>query len=547
MMQYLIKLRRLNLGKEKRLILAILALSTLLATSLFLTFIFNTIPAQAKQPTNTDLTSGEIYLIGQVDVRNLPEASGTALGNNNIQPVHHVNPQAFAQEKAQADSHGFVPPGQSKKVIVSPSTASNIVSSNLILEGAPGNLPNPCGCSPSDANVGVGTNHVFEMVNLAGIIYHKDGTLARGTFALSNFFGLPTSSMSDPEILYDAGSGRWFASVMDMPNGRVRFAVSTSGDPTGTWKLYSTPASSNLPDQPFIGVSDDKFVISANDFAGGSTFIGAQYWIINKAKLVAAARKIPYYTNNPNPTFASVHPAQHLGSSSGQFYMVSIYPDGTASSATLFTVGGVPGVSTVTVTRNSFTINPISSPPSAVQPSTSQTLDTNDDRVLSAVWENNNLWFSANDACTLNGDTATRSCARLIQITTSGTSPPTKVQDFDYASSGQYFFYPAVSLSQGQLVVVYGLSSSVVYPSLLVTGRTPSDSPNTLQTPLTIRSGTASDTSTLVTPARYGDYFGAATDPTPSASSTFWVAGEYRVSSGFQYWNTAIAQVGAFG
>jgi hypothetical protein len=97
-------------------------------------------------------------------------------------------------------------------------------------------------------------------------------------------------------------------------------------------------------------------------------------------------------------------------------------------------------------------------------------------------------------------------------------------------------FYPAVSLSQGKLVVVFGETSSTIFPSLLVTGRSPADPVNTLQNVVTIRSGTANDEST-----RYGDYFGAATDP--MGTSTFWVAGEYRVDEVFQNWSTAIAQV----
>ncbi len=547
MMQGGIKLGKLKSGKGKKflIILAVLVLGLGAYVSAALPTqgpavndnnnngVAPQFPAQA-QPTNKNPTSGETQLIGQVDVHNLPEASGTASNNNNMpMPVHYVDPHAFAREKAQSDSPGFVPPGQSEKIIVSPLIASSTISPILILEGAPGGSPNPCGCTPPDANVGVGPNHVFEMVNLAGIIYLKDGTLAKGTFALSNFFNLSSmTSMSDPQILFDNGSGRWFASIIDIPNNSVRFAVSTTNDSTGIWNLYSTPSSSNFPDQPFIGVSDDKFVISANDFNGNS-FAGVQYWIYNKAELVNGASTVDFVTNTPNTAFFSVHPAQHLGTSSGQFYMVTVGV-GTTSTATLFTVGGVPGVSTVTVTTNSFSINSMSSPPDAVQPFSGIKLSTNDDRVLSAVWENNTLWFSANDACKPSGDKRTRSCARLIQITTSGTTP-SKVQDFDYASSGQYFFYPAVSLSQGKLVVVYGRSSSRVYPSLLVTGRAPGDASNTLQTPSTIKSGTASDTTT-----RYGDYFGAATDP--STSSTFWIAGEYQKSLAFP-WSTAIARV----
>jgi hypothetical protein len=540
MMQCLIKLRELNLGKKKRLILTILALSTLLAASLFSIFVFNIIPVQA-QPTNTNQISGEIHLIGQVDVNNLPEASGIPANNNRIIPVRYINPQALAREKALAESSGFVPPGQSAKVIVSPSTAPLTVGSNLILNGVSGAGPNPCFCSPPDASVGVGPNHVFEMVNLAGIIYYKNGKVAKKTFALSKFFGLPTSSMSDPQILFDKGSGRWFASILDMSSNSVRFAVSKSNDPTGTWLLYFAPYNSYLPDQPFIGASDDKFVISANDFvpSGEWPYAGVQYWIVNKTDLINAASTIHGATNSPDPTMFSLRPAQHL-TSTPVFYMITNClsdcvsdPASNTSSARLVAISGVPGVSTITITANDFPINPMSNPPGALQPGTSTTLNTNDDRVLSAVWENNNLWFSATDACTPNGDTTARSCARLINITTSGTSPPTKIQDFDYASSGQYFFYPAVSLSQGTLVAVYGLSSSTIYPSLLVTGQTPS---GTLQTPLTIKSGTADDLS-----GRYGDYFGAATDP--FASSTFWVAGEYRKTSGFQTWNTAIARV----
>ncbi len=542
MIQHLINLKKLNSDKENRLIPAIIAIGTLLATTFFPISVFNIIPVQA-QPANTDLTSGEIYLIGQVDVRKLPEASGIASNNHVIIPAFHRDEQQFAKEKALAESPGFVPPGQSGKVIVSPSTAPLTVGVNLNPEGVSGDS-SFCSCSPPDPNLGVGQNQVFEMVNLAGIIYNKDGTLAKNTFPLSGFFQLSSTSpmsISDPQIIYDNGSHRWFASIVDIFNKRVLFAVSTSEDPTGTWNLYATRKSSNLPDQPFIGVSDDKFVISANDYKGfAGPYAGVQYWIFNKSELVAGKSTVNFSTNKPNPAYFSVHPANHLGTSSGLFYMITV-GIGTTNTATLFTVSGIPTATTTpTVTTNSFSIKTMSIPPGALQPGTTTTMNTNDNRVLSAVWQNNNLWFSANDACIPNGDATARSCARLINITTSGTSPPTKVQDFDYASSGQYFFYPAVSLSQSQLVVVYGLSSFTVYPSLLATGQAPSDGINTLQTPATIRSGSQPDTST-----RYGDYFGAATDPNPTASSTFWVAGEYRINSGFQSWSTAIAQVGA--
>src|SRR2546427_12670099 len=241
----------------------------------------------------------------------------------------------------------------------------------------------------------------------------------------------------------------------------------------------------------------------------------------------------------------SLHPAQHLTSST-TFYLVTdctgscvSSPSSTTTTETVVSLTGVPPGS-VTVNTSSFSISTSVIGPNARQPGTSTLLATNDNRVESVVWESNSLWAAWNDACVPSGDSTTRTCLRLVQATTSGATA-TKAQDFDFAASGKYYFYPAITSFQGQLAVSFGSSSSTIFPSALVTGRASSDPINTLQAPVTVRAGTAPDTST-----RYGDYFGAATDPTPTSASTFWVEAEYRKSSTFQNWNTVISQVGAF-
>jgi hypothetical protein len=405
------------------------------------------------------------------------------------------------------------------------------VSVTSTLNGVFGGAPNQCGCTPPDTNLGVGTRHVFEVVNIAGIVYLKNGTVARSTFSLADFFKVSVSSfIGDPEVMFDATSGRWFVSSIVAPNN-VEFAVSTSDDATSSYVLYTVLGGSSFPDQPFIGTNNDKFVISVNAFT--TRFLGAEFWVLNKAELVRGASSVHFVTFGPDPSLFSAHPARHL-SSTDNFYLAGV-AFGSATAATLLTVTGVsPGP--VSVASSSIAVNPISNPPRATQPTTGTKLVTNDDRVLSAVWESNVLWFSLTDSCLPNGDAKIRSCARLIELTTSGTAGPTKIQDFDYAVANTYLFYPAVSLSQGKLVVVFGETSSTIFPSLLVTGRDPTDAANALQKVVIIRSGTANDEST-----RYGDYFGAATDPI--GTSTFWVAGEYRVDEVFQNWSTALAQV----
>jgi len=485
-------------------------------------------------------------MYGTVDVSNLQQA-GQQGTNANQAPLHAQGAQAYDQAKAQAEQSGYIPAGEaSKTVATAPSTPlPQTTTVGLILEGAPGGSPNPCGCTPPDGAVGAGPSHVFSMVNTAGIIYTKSGSIAVGTFSLASFFGVPGASLSDPQVSFDASSGRWFASIINIGTNQVLVAASTSNDPTSTFNLYAISDGTNLPDQPVTGTNNDKYVVSVNDFnSAGTSFLGVHYWVLSKADLVAGVT-VHIASSAQDPNMFSLHPAQHL-SSSTTFYLVtdctgSCVPSPTSqtNTETVVSLTGVPP-GTVTVSSSSFTIATSVIGPGAAQPGTRTLLNTNDNRVESVVWEANSLWASWNDACVPTGDTATRTCLRLVQATTSGATA-TKTQDFDFAASGQYYFYPAVTSFQGQLAVSFSSSSSSVFPSALVTGRASTDPINTLQAPVTVRAGSAIDTST-----RYGDYFGAATDPTPTAASTFWVEAEYRKDSTFQNWNTVISQVGAF-
>ena len=522
--------------------------------SLALLFLFSSVllliptaRATTSPASSTTLTSGTISLYGTVDVSNLQQSvqQGT---NANQAPLHSQGAQAYDQAKAQAEQNGYIPAGESAKTVATaPSTPSpQTTTVGLVLEGAVGGAPNPCGCTPPDGAVGAGPNHVFSMVNTAGIIYTKAGAVVRSTFGLDSFFGVPGASLSDPQVSFDAGSGRWFASIININTNQVLVAVSTSNDPTSTFNLYTISDPNHLPDQPVTGTNDDKYVVSVNDFnTAGTLFLGVHYFVLNKSELVAGAATIHTASNTPDPNMFSLHPAQHL-SSSTTFYLVTDCtgtcvpsPNSQTNTETVVSLTGVPPA-TVTVSTSSFSIATSVIGPNAQQAGTSTLLVTNDNRVESVVWESNSLWAAWNDACVPSGDSTTRTCLRLVQATTSGATA-TKAQDFDFAASGKYYFYPAVTSFQGQLAVSFGSSSSSIFPSALVTGRASTDPVNTLQAPVTVRAGSAPDTST-----RYGDYFGAATDPTPTAASTFWLEAEYRKSSTFQNWNTVISQVGSF-
>ena len=502
--------------------------------------------AKATTPTSsTTLTNGTINLIGTVNVSNLPGFTGNPPVQLLRAPLHSQGEQAFEQTKALASQDGYISAGEGA-VLTTSSAAPQTPSVGLVLEGVQGASPNPCACTPPDGSVAAGPSHVVSFENTAGIIYTKTGTLVRSTFGLDSFFGVPGSSLSDPQISFDVGSQRWFASIIDITTNQVLIAVSTSNDPTGTFNLYAISDGAELPDQPVTGTNDDKYVVSVNQFnSAGTSFLGVHYWVLNKSELVAGATTIDTAQNTDDPNMFSLHPAQHLTSST-TFYLVtdctgSCVPSPTSqtNTETVVSLTGVPP-GTVSVSSSSFSINTSVIGPNAQQAGTSSLLVTNDNRVESVVWESNSLWAAWNDACVPSGDSSTRTCLRLVQATTSGSSA-TKNQDFDFAASHAYYFYPAVTSSAGSVAVSFGTSSSSVFPSAMATGRAVSDPINTLQTPVMIRAGSQPDTST-----RYGDYNGAATDPTPTASSTFWLESEYRKDSTFQNWNTVISQIGAF-
>jgi len=398
--------------------------------------------------------------------------------------------------------------------------ASTSGSSVTIVSGFDGlNQIQSCACVPPDVQVAAGPSYVVEMVNLEGEIFTKQG-VSNKTFTLSSFFLSGSDSISDPKILFDLSSNRWFASLVDISVRSVVVAVSSTSDPTGIWTIYRLSAGSFLPDQPIIGVSDDKFVASANDFRSTS-FVGAKYWVLNKAQMLTGST-VSTFSSTINSGFFSIHPVQSLSSTIIQ-YMVGNVVSGAALSSTtieLFSVTGVPGISTVTTSTSALAVSSLTIPPAGVQPGTTFTIDTSDIRVQDAVWFKGILWYGLDDGCTPTGDTQLRSCVRMTQLDTA-KSPVAVNQDFDYGLSGRYLFYPALRIDgQGDLDLLYGYSSSTLFPSLAVTGQATTDSSGSLGPPWTLKAGSDLDAST-----RYGDYFGAGLDPTDP--SVVWVSGEY--------------------
>ncbi len=405
---------------------------------------------------------------------------------------------------------------------------------------------------PPDPNLGVGPSEILQMVNQVGRITDKSGSPgSASTFDLATFFALDILFQgSDPRIIYDADSGRWFASYLEFEpyffyESAIILAVSTSSSPTLFCK-YLIPGPSNvLQDFPQLGVSHDKVMVSYNGFRFPTftSYAGAGYYVVDKAGLLGCASSVLAAEAAPDPSRATMFPVQSL-STTNDLYVAMHTP--SSSSLALMTVSGVPGVGVVTETAASLPINPWIAPPPAAQQGTSGVLlDTGDDRVLSAAWQNGSLWLAGNEGCTPAGDTAVRSCVRLIETRTDTMSIR---QDMTYGAAGAYYSYPALRPDVlGNAYVVFTASSASTYAGVRTTGRQATDPLNTLQASSLLRAGEGEQT---YSPGRMGDYSGAAVDPT--APQTVWVMGEYIRApdssifgtDGVADWGTYVAQLG---
>ena len=135
------------------------------------------------------------------------------------------------------------------------------------------------GSAPPDPSGDVGPNHYVQMVNVRYQIWNKSGVSLVGPSNNSTIWnGLPgpwsASNDGDPIVLYDETADRWVLTQFALPNYPFApfyqlIAVSTTGDPTGSYYLYAYEFSS-MQDYPKFGVWGDGYYMSANRFASGS-------------------------------------------------------------------------------------------------------------------------------------------------------------------------------------------------------------------------------------------------------------------------------------
>src|SRR5712692_4954490 len=247
-----------------------------------------------------------------------PAGSGQEVVKPHVQPAHLAPTQGEGREAPVRGRSGR-PLSTTAATALGPVSAPAVTRTDPPLEELTGFTGiGYDGPTPPDTMAGVGPNDVVEMVNSTGRIY-------------------------------DARSGRWFASVLifdrcrptvctTTSNSEVDVAVSGSSDPGGSWTVYVVETTTNnvLLDQPKLGFSDDKVLTTYNENGFGGPY---RFVVLQKSDLLAAAASAAATFFALDNSHYNVIPAISLTATNNEY---AASANRGLSTLTVFTFTGTP-------------------------------------------------------------------------------------------------------------------------------------------------------------------------------------------------------------
>ncbi|MEZ5082648.1 MAG: PKD domain-containing protein [Bacteroidales bacterium] len=399
---------------------------------------------------------------------------------------------------------------------------------------------------PPDCNGDVGPNHFFQTVNTTYAIYSKTGTQLVAPTAMNTLFSGVTGSGyndGDPIILYDEHADRWMAAEFSISgsNDYMLIAVSTTGDPTGTWYRWSFDVD-DMPDYMKFGVQRDGYYMSTN------TYNGLNNAYVFQRDVMLAGGSSPQMVGFPNPWrppgFHCIQPIDCDGGfppigTPGQFITINDNAIGGGNDELRIFELDVNWVTPASSTFNlvqQLSVTSFDSQFNAwgvgdiTQPGTTQKLDAIP-MVLMYRAQYRSFPSSQKIVCmhTVDVDATNHAGIRWYELqNTSGTWSIR--QQGTYAPDSHSRWMGSIAINESHAIALgYTVSSSSVYPSIRYCGQSPAENANATGvldiTEESIQAGTTSQTSYN----RWGDYSSMSVDPVNN--NTFWYTSEY-ISSG---------------
>ena len=403
--------------------------------------------------------------------------------------------------------------------------------------------------APPDTNGAVGPNHYVETVNTSFAIFNKSGTPIYGPVPINQIWsgfggGCQVNNDGDPTVVYDGMADRWIISQFSVTTTPYLMcvAVSTTGDPTGSYYRYSfSYGSVNFPDYPKLSVWPDAYYLTVNFFANGTTFAGAGVAALDRSKMLVgqAATQQRFQTSTAyGGLLASTLDGSRLPPTGSPNYLVALgttsslgtwqyHVDWTTPSNSTFSGPTSLSVGSYSEACGGGTCIP--------QSGTTQRLDSLADRVMYRLAYRN---FGDHEALVVNHSVTAGSSTgiRWYELRPSGGNL-TVFQQGTYAPDASYRWMGSIAMDQaGGIGLGFSVSSSSLKPQVHYTGRLASDPAGQMsQGEGTIVNGAGAQTGNL---SRWGDYSSMSVDPVDGC--TFWYADEYLPANGSFNWRTRI-------
>jgi hypothetical protein len=168
-----------------------------------------------------------------------------------------------------------------------------------------------CSCLPPDTEGEIGATQYVSAVNNSFAVFNKsNGAVQKAATIFRSLW--PTGicaadANSDPIVLYDQLAGRWFLSILEVQalgasTNALCIAISTSGDATGTYYLYTFDTGATLMDYPKYGVWPNAYYGTANEFPGNAQLsTGVAAFAFERSQMLtgAPARYVTYDEGAP--------------------------------------------------------------------------------------------------------------------------------------------------------------------------------------------------------------------------------------------------------
>ncbi len=389
-------------------------------------------PTASAQDAGLQLSSDaakSVELNSAPEVAAVARPAGLAINRPTIPMADYV----AAKNAAAARARGQAKPG------AAPASMTDV---SLFAQVASTNQSQSC-CFPPDGDIATSASWMVQ-VNNDVITTLNWNTNAFAQKKLSTFFGDGTNFIFDPRVIYDRYWNRFvvLADGCTACNGSVvsvfELAISTTGDPTGSWFIYRFgpgTATGDFADFPQLGMDLNSIILTYNDFKlrGG---LDARTAAIAKAYLYnGLGFQVPLFTGGT----CTIAPPYVLDSS-GVDYVLSFCPGDNK----VF-IGSMrdTGLSTVSLNLwdNTVAVTLSGVPPNAPQPGVDYPLDTGDNR-----FENRSLQVGSRILNTATIDLGGGFPAPAWYNFNIGVSPHTEVSEGAYFASGSSFdWHPAIN------------------------------------------------------------------------------------------------------